>query len=286
MARYLLRTLAVAALALMPAVAGAPARAATSLVPAYSDLAPQGPAVARGVVVYSHGRSLTGEDMESPPPRYLAALARAGWDVVRFNRPSREDRLDTSSADLVRRVHALREAGYRRVVLAGHSFGGFLSLMAAARSDEVDSVLAIAPAAFGSYLDSYDTWQMNASELYRRLSDVRHTRVLLAFFHGDEYDPGGRGDRSRRILAAAGVPYVVIDQPRDLTGHLAGGTDLFVSRYGACLRSFIEDGSFACDTGMGAVADSGAGAAQPASGPAPVPATLPGVVPVSQPAGG
>lgn len=240
----------ITALTVLPLLAAPAAEAARTLDPAYADLGPLGPEKARGIVIYSHGRSLSGEDMESPSPRYLSYLAKSGWDVLRFNRPSREDRLDSSSVDLAGRIRALKRLGYQRIVLAGHSFGAFISLMAAAREPGIEAVLAIAPAAYGNYVDSYDTWQMNATELYRHLGAVHGTRVLLAFFHGDDYDPGGRGDRSRQVLARNGVPGIVIDQPKDLVGHVAGSGDLFMSRYGACIESFIDNGSFACDTGV------------------------------------
>jgi pimeloyl-ACP methyl ester carboxylesterase len=243
------------ALLLLPLLAAPGAQAARTLDPAYADLTPLGPEKARGIVIYSHGRSLSGEDMESPSPRYLALLAKSGWDVVRFNRPSKEDRLDSSSADLAGKIRALKRQGYQHIVLAGHSFGGFLSLMAAAREPGVDAVLAIAPAAYGNYLDSYDTWQMNATELYRHLAAVHGTRVLLAFFHGDDYDPGGRADRSRQVLSRAGVPNIIIDQPKDLIGHVAGSGEMFMNRYGACIESFIENGGFACDTGVRTMAE-------------------------------
>lgn len=217
------------------------AHAARTIVPAYAGLQPRGPQQAQGIVIYSHGRSLVAEDMDSPPPAYLELLGQAGWDAMRFNRPAREDSLQASAADLAMRVRALKAQGYRRVVLAGQSFGGFLSVMAAAQAPGlVDSVIATAPAAFGSYYDSHDTWQRNASELYRHLDAVRGTRVLLAFFHRDEYDPGGRADRARTILAGHSVPSLVIDQPRDLTGHLGAATPVFAKRFGACLRVFLE----------------------------------------------
>ena len=62
-------------------------------------------------------------------------------------------------------------------------------------------------------------------------------------------------ERSRQILSRKGVPNIIIDQPRDLIGHVAGSGEMFVTRYGDCLKSFIEDGSFPCDTGVRTVAE-------------------------------
>lgn len=235
----MLRILPIFILAVMTAWSSA-SPAATSLDLAYLQHPNIGPRHARGVVIYSHGRSLVGEDALSPSPAYLEYLARAGWDTMRFNRPSREDSLDVSAADLAQRVDGLRRDGYQQIVLAGQSFGAFLSIMAAARSGNVDAIIGTSPAAFGSRLDSLDTWHLNASQLYAHLARVRSARVLLAFFDEDPYDPGNRGPRSRAVLGARGLDTVIIDRPSDLTGHLAGQTGRFVTRYGSCLLGFIE----------------------------------------------
>jgi pimeloyl-ACP methyl ester carboxylesterase len=232
---------ALAAVVSLLSVASA-AQAATALHVAFPELPPIGPEAAKGVVIYSHGRSLKNEDMDSPPPAYLAVLAHAGWDALRFDRPTREDSLPASSADLARRVQALRDKGYKHVVLAGQSFGAFLSIMAAGQTKGVDAVIATSPAAFGSFSDSYDTWQLNATELYRHLKSLKQTRVLLAFFHRDDYDPGGRGARAEEILTGRRLPHLVIDQPRDLVGHVASATDAFAKRYGQCVARFIDGG--------------------------------------------
>src|SRR6185369_1978871 len=97
-----------AVFAVSVALMSAGAHADTWLAPV-STIA--GPQIARGVVVYSHGRSLT------------------GWDVLRFNRPADEDTLPASSQDLTARAKALKAQGYRRVILTGQSFGAFLSIM-------------------------------------------------------------------------------------------------------------------------------------------------------------
>jgi dienelactone hydrolase len=209
-----------------------------------------GPQRAMGVVVWSHGRSLSYEDYKSPNPPYLAALRKAGWDVMRFDRLRDQDTLGASSRRLAAYAGRLKRAGYRRVVLAGQSFGAFLSLMAADRSDDVDAVVATAPAAFGSFQEFYDSWRLNATRLYPILAKIRRARVMLFYFHDDDFDPGGRASESRKILAARGLPFAVINQPEYLTGHWASGTGLFMRRFAGCIRAFIADdslkGRFTC----------------------------------------
>jgi pimeloyl-ACP methyl ester carboxylesterase len=214
--------------------------AQTWLAPAYPTLAVRGPSSASGAVVWSHGISKDSEDSEAPTPPFVARLTDDGWDTFRLNRLRAGDTFVASTQALVQAVHYLKQQGYRRVTLAGQSFGGFLSLLAADASDEVDAVIATAPAAYGTYADHYDTWRANATALYPLLAQIGRARVMLFFFHGDEFDPGGRGERSRDIFAERRIDYVVIDQPPQLTGHWAAATPLFARLYGACILAFVE----------------------------------------------
>jgi pimeloyl-ACP methyl ester carboxylesterase len=229
---------------------------AIGLDPAF-DAPALGPAQAKGAIVWSHGRSINAEDSESPTPAYLTALREDGWDVMRFDRVSHGDNLTDSTKRLVDYTASLKKNGYKRVVLAGQSFGAFLSLMAADSSAEVDAVIATAPAAYGSFDDFYDSWKLNASRLYPLLEQVKRARVMVFYFHGDDFDPGGRGEQSRAILSKRGVGYAVVDQPAFLTGHWASSTGLFLRRYGNCIRDFANDdklaGEMACEPQWGAM---------------------------------
>jgi hypothetical protein len=137
-------------------------------------------------------------------------------------------------------VRALRDRGYQKVALAGQSFGAFISLIAADASDDIYAVIATAPAAYGSFSEFYDSFRRNATSFYPLLEKVQRARVMLFFFHGDDFDPGGRGDRSREILRTHNIPHLVVDQPPFLTGHWAASTGLFVRRYGDCIRTFLD----------------------------------------------
>jgi pimeloyl-ACP methyl ester carboxylesterase len=208
-----------------------------------------------GVVVWNHGRSINVEDAESPTPPYLRTLREAGWDVLRFNRLRDGDTLTAGTRRLLEQVVQLKFKGYRRIVLAGQSFGAFLALMAADASEDVDAVVASSPAAFGSFDEFYDSWRLNATRLYPLLERIKRARVMLFFFHGDDFDPGGRGDRSRAILAERHIGFSVVDQPAFLTGHWASSTGLFLRRFGSCIRDFVDDdkleGERACEPEWG-----------------------------------
>jgi len=227
---------------------------AVGLDPAFSqDLL--GPEHAMGVVVWNHGRSINIEDSASPTPPYLRVLRDAGWDVLRLNRPRDGDTLTASTRRLVDQVGQLRQKGYRRIALAGQSFGAFLALMAADSSDDVDAVVATSPAAFGSFEEFYDSWRQNATRLYPLLERIKRARVMLFYFHGDDFDPGGRGERSRTILSARPIGFTVVDQPAFLSGHWASSTGLFLRRFGACIRDFIDadklEGERGCEPSWG-----------------------------------
>jgi pimeloyl-ACP methyl ester carboxylesterase len=222
---------------------------ALGLDPAFPEPA-LGPGKAKGVVVWSHGRSITTEDSKSPTPAYLQALREDGWDVMRFNRLSRGDTLTDSTRRLVDYTASLKKRGYKQVVLAGQSFGAFLALMAADASPQVDAVVATAPAAYGSFDEFYDSWRLNATKLYPLIEQVQRARVMVFYFHGDNFDPGGRGERSREILSERGLGFAVVDQPAYLTTHWAASSGLFLRRFGDCIRDFANDedlkGEMAC----------------------------------------
>jgi pimeloyl-ACP methyl ester carboxylesterase len=213
-----------------------------------------GPARAKGVIVWSHGRSIEVEDSLAPTPAYVKAFIRAGWDVFRFDRMRVDDTLPRSGAAVAEIAERAKRDGYRRVVLAGQSFGGFISLIAATLSDAVDTVIATAPAAFGTAETNPDLWRLNETRLYELLEEVRGARIALAFFADDIFDPGQRGPRSRTILEARGIPYLMVDNPAGMSSHWASGTDAFAARFGNCLASFAlgrePRRSEECDTGQ------------------------------------
>ena len=232
---------------------GAPA-GAVGLDPAFNQ-ALLGPDHATGAVVWNHGRSINTEDSDSPTPPYLRVLREAGWDVLRFNRPRDGDTLTASTRRLVELAGQLKRKGYHRIVLTGQSFGAFLALMAADASEDVDAVVATAPAAFGNFDEFYESWRLNATRLYPLLERVKRARVMLFYFHGDDFDPGGRGERSRAILASRQIGFSVIDQPAFLAGHWASSTGLFLRRFGSCIRDFLDaekiEGERVCEPAWG-----------------------------------
>jgi dienelactone hydrolase len=220
-----------------------PAWAQSWLAPAYSGTTPLGPEKAKGAVIWNHGRSVNSEDSTAPTPAYMAQLREDGWDTFRYNRMRTDDTLEKSSVGLAEIVRQLKTEGYRKVALAGQSFGGFLALMAADATNQVDAVVATAPAAYGSFSDYYGSWRNNATQLYPILEHLKSARVMVFYFHGDDFDPGGRGERTKEILAERHITHVVVDQPPQLTTHWAATTPLFTKRFGGCIEAFLDASS-------------------------------------------
>lgn len=212
---------------------------AIGLDPAYHQSL-LGPQRAVGAIIWSHGRSLDTEDYKSPSPPYLRVFRDLGWDVFRFDRLRDEDTLSESASRLVDIVADVKKHGYRRIALAGQSFGAFLALMAADDSNSVDAVVATAPAAFGDFQGYYGTWQLNATRLYPLLEHIRSARVMLFFFHGDDFDPGGRGAKAQEILSRRGIGFAIVDQPAYLVGHWISSSGAFLRRFGDCVRDFVD----------------------------------------------
>jgi len=212
--------------------------AAQTLAPGYDDRPARGSAEAKGVVIYSPGLAREGDPIDATP-YVLDDFQEAGWDVVRFLRPRSEDTLEASIRALAEAVGKLRGDGYKRVVLAGQSFGGWISL-AVRPEPPVDAVVALAPAAFGRRDESPTTWEENAAALYPLAETVTAGRVLVFLFQADAYDPGGRGERLRAIFDHRQVAAAVVDKPAALAGHNAGLTRAFARRFGPCIRDYIE----------------------------------------------
>jgi pimeloyl-ACP methyl ester carboxylesterase len=216
-----------------------PAHAQFVLQDAYPAAKMAGPGRALGAVIWNHGKPpFRGADGDMLP-FYLDRLREAGWDVFRLERDWSSDNLALSPAALREHVGAVYERGYRKVVLAGQSYGAWISLLVAASGPPIHAVIATAPAAFGRYPDSR-IFHRNADELYPILERIRDTRVMMFLFQGDAYDTGDRGAPAREILADNAVDNAVIAYPTGWIGHGAANWNGFATRFAPCIARFID----------------------------------------------
>jgi alpha-beta hydrolase superfamily lysophospholipase len=202
-----------------------------------------GPEQAAGVVVWAHGRGPGGADSRGLQPQsWVRHLNNAGFDVWRFDRhPNADDALRAAGwlrADLAE----LRRRGYRRVVVAGQSRGGWNSLMVLDTPGLVDAAIAIAPAAHGDLGSPNHLRQLDDLRAIVAAAQAGSARVAVANFRDDPYDaePEARGALFRQLGTRAGG-FLFLDRPEGLSGHGAGASTAFNERFGACLLRFVSE---------------------------------------------
>ncbi|HEV2676286.1 MAG TPA: alpha/beta hydrolase [Aliidongia sp.] len=237
---------------LLLALAWNPAWAETELIAAYPD-AIKGPTAAHGAIIWNHGLSQQEANAKAPIAAVMTMFRDAGWDVYRLTRGIAADREEDSVVALLAAIDGLKAKGYGKLVTAGQSFGSWISLAAAARTDKLTAVLVNAPAAYGDA--SKRGFEQNATLLYPKLEALPHIPVIISFFNRDLFDPGGRGPKADRILGERGVPHLIIDRPAVLEGHGAGSSVYFARRFGPCWLTAAETGQMpalaSCETHWG-----------------------------------
>lgn len=231
---------------------GSTARAETELVAAFPD-AIRGPAAAHGAIIWNHGLSQEEPNAAAALPATMALFRDAGWDVYRLKRGIAGDTEDASTTALLAAIDTIKAKGYTKLVTAGQSFGSWISLNAAGRTDKLTAVLVDAPAAYGDA--SKSGYERNAGLLFPKLEALPQIPVVIAFFNHDLFDPGGRGPKADEILTGHGVPHLIIDRPAVLQGHGSGSSVYFARRFGACWLAAAETGQVpalsACETHWG-----------------------------------
>jgi len=209
------------------------AAAEPTLIPISTQRPMLGPTAAKGAVIWNHGSKPRPE--ATPHPFYLETLAAEGWDVFRLNRAPEDSLKGPQYA--AEHADKLRAEGYRAIVLAGQSFGGWLSLAATERA-KIDAVIATAPAAHGSD-PANEKWQLNATNFYRLLERMNRTRLMLFFFADDPFDPDGRAERATEILKRREMDALIVNKPDTLRGHTVASSAGFARSYAGCIAAFI-----------------------------------------------
>ena len=218
---------------------------------AFCDLPMHGPERANGVVLWNHGMSGTRESWMSPAPPAFRLLQRRGWDVVMLKRHHLAETENALYRTVERTLHdaaAFRKAGYRKVVLAGQSFGGYATLEAIDTASGIDAAVAFAP----GVRPGGGSGRLDASIIERILQRATVGRLALVFPKDDAlFGYQERGGRANAILAGRTVPYLLLDETSGLSGHGGAMTGRFALRYGLCLADFlaapsIRSGRFSC----------------------------------------
>ncbi|HTR83019.1 MAG TPA: hypothetical protein VMI56_00975 [Reyranella sp.] len=202
----------------------------------------KGPQAAAGLIVWSHGYMGGKDATTSAPQGEVANFTMAGYDLYRFDRQWIRDWPGDATA-LVDAVRQARTMGYKRVVLAGQSAGGWVSMAAAYRGAAVDGVISVSAAHHGEVKDMRDV-SFAKHEWHQIVAGIKPgPRFFVVNFKDDTYDPGGRMDDAKAAFAASGVDAVIVAYPDGFSGHGAGGTAAFPRKYGSCIHGFIETGA-------------------------------------------
>jgi pimeloyl-ACP methyl ester carboxylesterase len=220
---------------------------------AFCDLPENGPERANGIIIWNHGISGSTQSWMAPAPPAFRLLQARGWDVIMLKRhhlaeTMAGDRLYRVVQRTLQEVAAARTAGYRKVVLAGQSFGGYVSLEAIDTAPDIDGVVALAPGVRSSGADG----RLDASVVDRILQRAKVGRAALLFPKDDAvFGYLVRGESAQAILSRRSLPYLLLDETSGISGHGGGHTGRFALRYGLCLAEFLgaatlPTGRFTC----------------------------------------
>lgn len=203
----------------------------------------------KGAVVYMPGYSPDDpiEETDGSIPGYLKRLHEMGWHAYKLY-TVHEHRsvltLDKQVEALRRLIQGLKQRGFKRVILTGQSAGGWLALYAAAYAPEVDGIVAATPSRYGSRVNNMgsgnQSFGQSTGATLRLLRKVRDTRVVLAFFDGDPWEPAERAGQVEALLARTGLRSIVLDHPEGIYGHHGAWSEAFRDLYTECLDRFFQ----------------------------------------------
>ena len=200
---------------------------------------PAGPETAKGAVVWLHGGYDSDTEQRPPEPVWVGRLATGRWDIFRFDRTPGQDPLLPGGQALVQGLIALRTAGYRHVIVAGHSRGAFIAMAALAHPELAEAVALISPAAHGT---SPDRRAQAMADFQARLDDAKGPQ-RLAFVQLDDDpfdpDPEARAQAVRAAAARTGDALLLIARPPQPRGHMGGYDPVFDTMFGEKLAEFV-----------------------------------------------
>jgi pimeloyl-ACP methyl ester carboxylesterase len=205
----------------------------------FCDMPRHGPERARGLVLWNHGIAGTMVQHQAPPALAIRLLQARGWDVIKLNRHNLgEDAGSYRRAEerVLEEIRAPRAKGYRKIVLAGQSFGGRVALELGTQTADVFATITMAPGMETTVGNS-----RSQAPTDHRLRLAKTERVAVVFPGQDDlFGHPERGKTAGPILAQRGRPYLMLDETAGLRGHGGGTGGNFAFRYGLCLEEFVS----------------------------------------------
>jgi pimeloyl-ACP methyl ester carboxylesterase len=203
----------------------------------------RGPAQAAGAFVWAHGKAGDYDQRSLPLPPFAALFNKAGFDILKFDRVPYADDTARAAAWLKDCLRLLRRQGYRRIVVAGQSRGGWNALQMIDTPDLADAVLAFSPAAQGTGASLEQLAQLDEVRSIVDRAPASPLRLAVIQFEGDWYagDLAARARVFGRLNGRLGA-LLLLDRPTAFSGHAAGMGQAFSDRYGTCLVQFVVAG--------------------------------------------
>ncbi|CUW39108.1 conserved exported protein of unknown function [Magnetospirillum sp. XM-1] len=182
-----------------------------------------------------------GTDSPDVPPPVLARFAAEGW-TIRVNRvPVDFKREHELGKALFAQARAARAEGFSRVVLAGRSFGAWISLIAnSSWSTPVDgsgihAVIAMDATASGETARIGRQWHD-----YKFMDVIKTqdpTRLAVIVFDADAEEGETREFEIRRTIRRPAIPHVAAYEPAPPSID----SEDFARRWGGCLATLLGD---------------------------------------------
>ena len=210
---------------------------------AFCDLEMAGPERAQGLIIWNHGIQGTTESWKAPAPPVLRLVQARGWDVIMLKRHHLAETmpggpLDRTVKRTLEEAAAQKKAGYKKIALAGQSFGGYVTMEAIDTSPDLDAAIAFAP----GIRPHGGSGALDPAIVERILERARVGRLAVVFPKDDAlFGNIARGERARPILAKRAFPWLMVDEEAgEITGHGGATTGRFALRYGRCLSAFLS----------------------------------------------
>jgi len=168
---------------------------------AFCDLELNGPDRANGVIIWNHGISGTNQSWMAPAPPVLRLLQSRGWDVLMLKRhhaAETDNALYRTVQRTLQEAATLKKSGYRKVTLAGQSFGGYATLEAVDTSPDIDAAIAFAPG-----VRSSGAGRLDPSIIERILQRAKVGRLALLFPRTMRCSAMSSGVRARKRFSRA-----------------------------------------------------------------------------------
>jgi len=225
-----------------------PAQAQYTIQDGVPNAQNRGPDKALGLIIWNHGLHGNHDQSRFDVPRFIIRLHSAGWDVRKIARDGMHENNWTAAGQLhVRRTieeaNAATARGYKRIVLAGQSYGGGITQEAAREI----AVWAIVPSAsgFGTPLSSKGTAASGVgatAQARAAYADTKAQRIVGIYPFHDELAlaSADRGRVLRSLAEERGLVYLPLDDRSALVGHGGSSSAQMDFSYGACVVRFLD----------------------------------------------